>query len=155
MKPTQKDVNDTCWLIEEQRAMTRAIHQFNTGLRGLPPMSPVPEMPTGPDNRLRLLFRLKHIQEEMQEALDAVDSNDIVEMADAMADIVYLALGVCHDLKIPFEHVFAEIHRSNMTKERVKDASESKRNDPHDLKKGPTFSPADVKSVLQAHGARI
>lgn len=155
MKPTRKEVLETCWTIEDQRAMTDAIRQFNTGLRGLPPMSSIPEMPTSPDGRLRVLARLKHIQEEMQEAIDAFDANDIVGMSDAMADLVYLALGICHDLRIPFECVFAEVHRSNMTKERVKDASESKRNDPHDLKKGPTFSPADVKTVLLAHGARI
>ena len=142
-------------MIENEVGLTLASEQFNTDLRGIPPFDQIPRMPKTSEEQLRLTKRLFHINEELEEAYEAKANDDIVGMADAMADIVYLALGICHDLGIPFKEVYAEIHRSNMSKERVKDASESKRGDPNDLKKGPAFSPADVKSVLQAFNADV
>lgn len=54
--------------------------------------------------------------EEAREFLAAVRANDLVEIADAIADITYVLIGTAIELGIPFDRVFAEVHRSNMTK---------------------------------------
>lgn len=64
--------------------------------------------------------RHEHIQEEMSELTHAVQARDLPEVADALADLVYLCHGMALNLGIPWEAVFDEVHRSNMRKERVK-----------------------------------
>ena len=60
--------------------------------------------------------RQAFLDEEVQELREAEDAGDLVEIADAVADIVYFAVGTAITYGIPFDRVFAEVHRSNMTK---------------------------------------
>lgn len=60
--------------------------------------------------------RLRMMREEMRELHAAVAAGDVVETADALGDIVYLAFGDAHVYGIPLDVVLAEVHRSNMTK---------------------------------------
>lgn len=61
-------------------------------------------------------LRQRILDEEVDELRAAVSKNDIVSIADALADIVYVACGTAVTYGIPFDRVFAEVHRSNMTK---------------------------------------
>lgn len=61
-------------------------------------------------------LRKRLIMEEAQEACDAIDANDIVLLADGIADSLYVQFGCALTFGIPIEAVFAEVHRSNMTK---------------------------------------
>jgi predicted HAD superfamily Cof-like phosphohydrolase len=65
-------------------------------------------------NRLR--FNL--MKEENEEYLEAVQNNDIVEIADALGDMLYILCGTIleHGLQHKIEEVFDEIQRSNMSK---------------------------------------
>lgn len=56
--------------------------------------------------------------EELNEYKEAVKNNDIVEVADALGDILYLAFGAVleHGMQYKIEEVFNEIHESNMSK---------------------------------------
>ncbi len=54
--------------------------------------------------------------EEMAEYQEASAESDIVEVADALADIVYTAYSVACRWGIPLDAVIREVHRSNMTK---------------------------------------
>src|SRR3954471_12552498 len=59
---------------------------------------------------------LRLISEEWKELQDAACKEDIVEVADAIADLVYVLKGMAVSYGIDLEHVFREVHQSNMTK---------------------------------------
>ena len=67
---------------------------------------------TSPPRRLRQNL----LDEEIWEYWRAEADNDIVEIADALTDIVYIAVGTAIAYGIPFDNVFSEVHRSNMSK---------------------------------------
>ena len=73
------------------------------------------DKPTLPDFNLSEL-RIDLIQEELQELIDALDAKDIVEIADALTDILYVTYGAGHSFGIDLDECFLEVHRSNMTK---------------------------------------
>lgn len=64
----------------------------------------------------RAAMRLDLIQEEASELAEAIHANDIVEVADALADLVYVAYGAALEFGIDLDAVIAEVHRSNMAK---------------------------------------
>jgi predicted HAD superfamily Cof-like phosphohydrolase len=63
-------------------------------------------------------LRYDLIKEENEEYLEACKNGDIVEIADALGDILYIAFGTLlkHGLQYKIDEVFDEIHRSNMSK---------------------------------------
>ena len=61
-------------------------------------------------------LRVELIREEFEELVDAVARLDIVEVADALADMLYVLHGAAVTWGIPLDEVFREVHRSNMTK---------------------------------------
>lgn len=69
------------------------------------------------DEKISVL-RYDLLNEENQEYLEAVQNNDIVEIADALGDMLYILYGtiLAHGLQDKMEAVFEEIHRSNMSK---------------------------------------
>lgn len=64
------------------------------------------------------LLRFNLMKEENEEYLEAVANNDIVEIADALGDMLYILCGTIleHGLQHKIEAVFDEIQRSNMNK---------------------------------------
>lgn len=64
------------------------------------------------------LLRYKLLREENEEYLEAVQAGDRVEIADALADQLYLVLGsiVSHGMQHVIEEVFDAVHESNMSK---------------------------------------
>lgn len=95
--------------------------------------------PTVPDPRT-LLLRARLIVEEAGEFLKAASHEDMVEMIDALCDILYVTFGTADVMGVDLEPFFNEVQRSNMTKE-DKDASGK-------VRKGPDFSPPDLASIL-------
>ena len=71
--------------------------------------------PTWPDFNTREL-RIDLIQEEFQELQDAIDQKDMVEIADALTDILYVVYGAGHAFGIDLDSCFDEVHASNMSK---------------------------------------
>lgn len=61
-------------------------------------------------------LRIDLLQEEFEEYLEAEEKADIVGIADALADIIYIACGTAVAYGIPLDKVFEEVHRSNMAK---------------------------------------
>lgn len=63
-------------------------------------------------------LRFELLKEENEEYLEAAENNDLVEIADALGDQLYIVLGsiVSHGLQYVIEDVVDEIHRSNMSK---------------------------------------
>ena len=63
-------------------------------------------------------LRYNLMKEENEEYLEAIQNNDIVEIADALGDMLYILCGTIleHGLQHKIEEVFDEIQRSNMSK---------------------------------------
>lgn len=90
-----------------------AVKEFHTSF-GLG----VKETPTGDLGENKNLLRFNLMKEENEEYLEAVQNNDIVEIADALGDMLYILCGTIleHGLQHKIEEVFDEIQRSNMSK---------------------------------------
>jgi predicted HAD superfamily Cof-like phosphohydrolase len=102
------------------------------------------EKPELPDPAERDL-RVKLLREEFREYIDAETDHDLVEIADALADIIYIACGTAVSYGIPLDDVFAEVHRSNMAK--LVDGKVIRRADGK-VKKPEGWTPPDVKGIL-------
>lgn len=63
-------------------------------------------------------LRFNLMKEENEEYLEAVQNNDIIEIADALGDMLYILCGTIieHGLQYKIEAIFDEIQRSNMSK---------------------------------------
>jgi predicted HAD superfamily Cof-like phosphohydrolase len=101
-----------------------------------------PEFPD--DNTVAL--RIELIAEELNELFDACEQKDIVAVADALTDILYVTYGAGHSFGVDLDKCFTEVQRSNMSK-LGKDDKPIYRDDGKVLK-GPNYSEPDLKSVL-------
>ena len=61
-------------------------------------------------------LRLSLIQEELDELTKAINENDILEVADALTDILYVTYGAGHAFGINLDKCFEEVQNSNMSK---------------------------------------
>mgnify|MGYP000321292771 CR=1 FL=1 len=61
-------------------------------------------------------LRISLISEELDELKKAISDNNIVEIADALTDILYVTYGAGHSFGIDLDKCFAEVQRSNMSK---------------------------------------
>ena len=68
-----------------------------------------------PEEKITKL-RYELIQEELQELKEAIDKNDIKEVADALTDILYVTYGAGHAFGINLDKCFQEVQNSNMSK---------------------------------------
>lgn len=91
------------------------------------------------DARDLRLERAQLVIEEAAELCLAMSNRDEVEVADALADLIYVSVGAAVCWGIPIQQVFDEVHRSNMTKVRKEDELHSK---------GEGYEPPDIKGVL-------
>lgn len=94
------------------------------------------------------LLRYKLIREENEEYLDAALRGDLVEVADALGDILYILCGTLlkHGLEHKIDEVFREIQRSNMSKLGA-DGRPIYRDDGK-VMKGPGYFRPDIAAVL-------
>ena len=98
------------------------------------------------DKTVELRYRL--MQEENDEYLEAAKKKDLVEIADALGDKLYILCGtiLAHGLQDKIIEVFEEIQRSNMSKLSA-DGKPFIREDGKILK-GPNYFKPDIKSIL-------
>jgi len=94
------------------------------------------------------LLRYKLMREENEEYLEAANKNDLVEVADALGDLLYILCGTIieHGLQHKIEAVFDEIQRSNMSKLGA-DGEPIYREDGKVLK-GPNYFKPNIKGIL-------
>jgi predicted HAD superfamily Cof-like phosphohydrolase len=74
-----------------------------------------PEVPTERGAHVALL-RARLIQEELSELTKAMSLMNMAEIADGIADLLYVVYGTAISYGIDIEPIFDEVHRSNMTK---------------------------------------
>lgn len=65
-----------------------------------------------------ILERMRFLTEELEEYATAGLAGDIVGVADALADIVYVALGTAWQMGLPFQAIWDVVHSANMKKVR-------------------------------------
>lgn len=93
-------------------------------------------------------FRMKFLHEEMGELEDAVLSNDLTEVFDALIDIVYVALGTAYLMGLPTRQGWDEVHTSNMAKIRAPNAAASKCGSASDVVKPLGWKKPDLEKIL-------
>jgi len=98
-----------------------------------------PTVPSAEDRTLRMSL----IREEAQEFFDATANQDFDEVADALADLIYVAIGAAITWGIDLRPVWDAVQRSNMAK-----VGGSKRADGKWLKPA-GWQPPDIKSALE------
>lgn len=85
--------------------------------------------------------------EENQELLEELDTENLVGIAQELADVVYVAYGTAHTYGIPLDEVIEAVHAANMTKF-LPDGKPVLRADGKLLKSAQWFVPADIAAVL-------
>ncbi|MCC5924524.1 MAG: nucleoside triphosphate pyrophosphohydrolase family protein [Crocinitomicaceae bacterium] len=105
--------------------------------------------PTSDITLEQVLLRYKLMREENEEYLEAAKNGDIVEIADALGDQLYILCGTIlkHGLQHKIEEIFEEIQRSNMSK-LDENGKPIYRKDGKVLKGRNYFKP-DIKSILE------
>jgi len=99
----------------------------------------------------------RFIMEELSEYLRGVEEGSIVDAADALADLVYVTLGMAHAMGLPFETLFNIVHEANMQKEPASDRIRSLRGQQYDVVKPVGWENPEpkIERLLRAHGANI
>ena len=103
------------------------------------------DAPSIPEDVNERELRMSLLEEEVNEYFDAEENADLVEIADALADIIYIACGTAVSYGIPLDDVFAEVHRSNMAK--LVDGKVIRRADGK-IQKPDSWTPPDIMKVL-------
>ena len=124
------------------REILKALEEFHTAFGH--PVADKPSIPALQTCNLR--FRL--MEEENREYLDACYEGNLVEVADALGDKLYILAGtmLVHGMQDKIIEVFNEIQRSNMSK-LGEDGKPIFREDGKILK-GPNYSPPNIKPIL-------
>jgi len=123
---------------------TDAVHEFHTAF-GLG----IKNEPTADLGVAKNLLRFNLMKEENEEYLEAANTNDLVEVADALGDMLYILAGTIieHGMQYKIAEVFDEIQRSNMSK-LGEDGHPIFRKDGKVLK-GPNYFKPNIGSILK------
>ena len=98
-----------------------------------------------PDKKI-IKLRLDLIREELDELINAIKNNDIVEVADALTDILYVTYGAGHSFGINLDKCFEEVQRSNMSK--LDEDGNPIFNENGKVMKGPNYFKPNLKQFL-------
>ena len=101
-----------------------------------------PEFPSKEERDLRK----KLLAEEYSEYVVAEYHNDLVEVADALADMIYIVCGTAVSYGIPLDDIFEEVHASNMAK--LVDGKVIRRADGK-IQKPEGWQPPDIERILK------
>ena len=102
-----------------------------------------PGLSTEKINKLRISL----ISEELEEFKEAINSNDIKEVADALTDILYVTYGAGHAFGVNLDKCFDEVQESNMSK--LGDDGKPIYNESGKVMKGPNYFKPDLSKFLK------
>lgn len=91
----------------------------------------------------RQALRENLLHEELNELYDAYHEADLVKVADALTDALYVLIGFFVEIGLDPGPLFDEVHRSNMTKTQGNVGLDGK------ILKGPGFRPPDIEAVIK------
>lgn len=118
----------------EQRMVTEFHERFDIA------RSERPQWPGDDLHRIRVAL----IEEELAEFRNAGEAENLLEVSDALADLLYVVYGTAVTYGIDLEPIFREIHRSNMTKS---GECERSRRDGK-VSKGTAYEPPQIEPIL-------
>lgn len=128
-------------MVDLKQMVTEFHEVFGLPVRDVVTLSPE-------DIKLRALL----ILEEVKETLDALNQHDAVEVADGLADLLYVTMGAALTFGIDIDAVLTEVHRSNMAKAND-DGTVNRREDGKILKPGGWTAP-DIAPLLNFASTR-
>lgn len=105
----------------------------------------VVDAPKFPSTEVELL-RLSLIHEELEELEEALDEKNLVEVADALTDLLYVIYGAGHAFGLDLDACFEEVHSSNMSK--LGEGGYALKNSFGKVMKGPNYFAPDLAKVL-------
>lgn len=103
-------------------------------------ISDLPTIPSDDD----IILRIQLIKEELDEFAHASTSHNLIEIADAIGDLLYVVYGAAVTYGIDMQPIFNEIHESNMTK--FIDGHRAKSGK---WIKGPSYRPVNLQPLLE------
>ena len=92
-------------------------------------------------------LRFNLIKEELEELRIAIDTNNLVEVADALTDILYVTYGAGHAFGINLDKCFNEIQQSNMSK--LDEHGNPIYNDSGKVMKGPKYFKPELSKFMK------
>ena len=92
-------------------------------------------------------LRVGLIKEELDELIEAIDKKDLVEVADALTDILYVTYGAGHAFGINLDECFEEVQNSNMSK--LDSNWKPIYNDKGKVMKGPNYFKPDLSKFIK------
>ena len=92
-------------------------------------------------------LRISLIQEELDELKEAMDNKDLIEVADALTDLLYVTYGAGHAFGIDLDKCFNEVQNSNMSK--LGEDGKPIYNEKGKVLKGPNYFKPDLKKFLK------
>ena len=98
-----------------------------------------------PKNKI-VQLRIDLIEEELNELKEAIKNKDIVEVADALTDILYVTYGAGHSFGVNLDQCFDEVQRSNMSK--LGEDGNPIYNDSGKVMKGPNYFAPNLKKIV-------
>ena len=93
------------------------------------------------------LLRIKLIEEELQEFKKAIQENNLIEVADALTDILYVTYGAGHAFGINLDKCFEEVQNSNMSK--LGSDGKPIYNEHGKVMKGPKYFEPNLKKFIE------
>ncbi|WP_375238942.1 hypothetical protein [Aurantibacter sp.] len=108
------------------------------------------ETPKADLGKAKNTLRFDLMKEENEEYMEAAQNNDLVEVADALGDMLYILCGTIieHGLQHKIEDVFNEIQKSNMSK--LGENGEPIYREDGKVLKGPNYFKPNIKSILES-----
>ena len=105
----------------------------------------VKEKPSLSSNKINNL-RVNLIREELFELEEAIKNNDLLEVADALTDILYVTYGAGHAFGIDLDKCFEEVQNSNMSK--LGEDGKPIYNEAGKVMKGPNYFKPDLLKFI-------
>ena len=91
-------------------------------------------------------LRIDLIKEELEELTEAMKNNDLLEVADALTDILYVTYGAGHAFGIDLDKCFEEVQNSNMSK--LDENGKPIYNESGKVMKGPNYFKPDLSKFI-------
>ena len=91
-------------------------------------------------------LRIDLIKEELEELIEAINNKDLLEVADALTDILYVTYGAGHAFGIDLDKCFKEVQNSNMSK--LDENGRPIYNDSGKVMKGPNYFKPDLSKFV-------
>ena len=91
-------------------------------------------------------LRIDLIKEELEELTEAMKNNDLLEVADALTDILYVTYGAGHAFGIDLDKCFEEVQNSNMSK--LDENGKPIYNEAGKVMKGPSYFKPDLSKFV-------